>query len=177
MLFRTHQIQFPQIYNNYNPSGQRSPSPDPQPFHHQLSLMSAGLSTKGSSKWHTTSIAIGKMQGRSVMRQLYGANLAMYTITAMLRKQMKNVPLNFLRTRTTSLPKTTFSASFAVAPHDMSISNEWHSIDCIRWSDNPPRKMVKKGVHRMFLLTVVLFVLSVYGVPQVAIGEGWDGMG
>lgn len=92
-------------------------------FHHQLILMSAGLSARGSNKWHTTRIATGKMQENSAIRQLYGANAAMYTITPILSKQMKNVPLNFLRIRTTSLPKTTSSASFAVAPHDMSISN------------------------------------------------------
>ena len=69
------------------------------------------------------------MATKSVMRQSYGTKFAsaimIMPAMPMTAKAMEN--LNFLKTFGTSMKKLLNSASFAVAPHVISISNIWAS--------------------------------------------------
>ncbi len=70
---------------------------------------------------------MGRMATKSVMRQSHGTNganaIMIMPAILMTAKAMEN--LNLFKTLGTSMKKLLNSASFAVAPHVMSISNIW----------------------------------------------------
>ena len=86
----------------------------------------------GNNKWQAHNMAMGKMATNLVIFQLQGINVAsaMMIITTIINRDKHIDHLNFLATLGTSMKKLENSTSFAVAPHDMSISSMWQRRAC-----------------------------------------------
>jgi hypothetical protein len=70
-----------------------------------------------------------------------------------IEKQNKNVKRNFLSSFGISLKKVVSSASLAVAPQVILISNMCDRRACEMWREMPPRKIRRSGTHLKFSQT------------------------
>jgi hypothetical protein len=75
---------------------------------------------------------------------------------------MQNIKLhlNLRSTLEMARKKDTLSDSFDVAPHSSGMEKKWQKRACETWSEMPPRKMVRRGIHFRFVKRPPSMVLS-----------------
>lgn len=118
-------------------------------------VIKAGLRTMGNSIWLTVTVDMGKIATKSFICQSGGTKLPSER-TIMPRMPMRAnsmLNLNFLRTFGTSMKKLENSASLAVAPHVMLISNMWARRADETCRERPPRKIASIRVHLKLIIT------------------------
>lgn len=131
---------------------------------YQVNSIRPGLRTTGSKKWLATIVASGQIGVKKVICQSYGTIFptgpipARIIMPAVIRIQNTKVNLNFRMSFGISEKKEVSSASFEVAPQDMSMENIWERIACDTWREIPPRKTVSRGTHLKFSMTVIVGV-------------------
>jgi hypothetical protein len=125
------------------------------PPHHEK-VINAGFSAIGNNKWLAVTVAMGKMATKSFIIQSCGTKLlptANMIIPAIPSRANIMLHLNFFNTLGTSMKKLENSASLAVAPHVMFISNMWARRAEETCRERPPRKMASMGIHLQFSRT------------------------
>ena len=118
-------------------------------------VIKAGLRTMGSSMWLAVTVDMGKIATKSLICQSGGIKLPSERIImpTMPMRAKSILNLNFLRTLGTSMKKLENSASFAVAPHVMLISNMWARRADETCRERPPRKIASIKVHLKLIIT------------------------
>ena len=110
----------------------------------------------GNSIWLTVTVDMGKIATKSLICQSGGTFKLEEERTIMPEMPMKAnnmLNLNFRSTLGTSMKKLENSASLAVAPHVMLISNMCASRADETCRERPPRKIASIKVHLKLIIT------------------------
>lgn len=118
---------------------------------YQVKVISCGLSTIGNKKWKTTTVPIGQTAMSSLILQSSCRAKAMVSIVAVVPMQNMKLHLNFLSTLLMARKKLTCSVSLEVEPHSRGQLTKCARRACETCREIPPRKMVRSGIHLMFV--------------------------
>jgi hypothetical protein len=118
---------------------------------YHVKVINCGLSTIGNKKWKTITVPMGQTAISSVILQSSCNAKAMVTMIAVIPVQNMKLHLNFLNTLLIATKKLTRSLSLEVEPHSSGQLKKCARRACETCREMPPRNMVRRGIHFIFV--------------------------